>query len=257
MLRISDRQMKAFEQAAAKTFEDEMVAHSKEFSPRLCEVLGDDQLRVAIRRAIGRAGDYGFNLRGPVRLYIEMMFLYGSAFDSDPQYPWAAQALKSSEAQMQRAEQLYQDIVEYQEKVSGPGAANTRQALRDLAILARQPQAFAAASDDFVGAMLREMRRLFPQKATYIGEDGLCALIRQGRDIAREHGFRTRGEVMMVILMFAFGHGCNSDPLYPWISSTLEDKKIVDAPARADRLERKALTWLDHVVASFPERTQS
>jgi hypothetical protein len=105
MLVISAQQMKALGQAALKNFEDEMVVHSKKFSPRLCEVLGDEQLREAIRRAIGRAGEYGFDLRGPVRLYIEMMFLYGSSFDTDPQYPWAAQALRSSEPQMQRAEQ--------------------------------------------------------------------------------------------------------------------------------------------------------
>jgi hypothetical protein len=58
---------------------------------------------------------------------------------------------------------------------------------------------------------------------------------------------------MVVALMFAFGHGCTRDPLYPWISHTLADEKIVSPAARAERLEKKARTWLDHVIASFPE----
>ena len=81
--------MLAFEQAALRRFEDEMVVHSKDFSPLLCEIIGEDQLRVAVRQAMARAAGYGFTYRGPIRLFIEMMFLCGSAFDTDPQYPAA------------------------------------------------------------------------------------------------------------------------------------------------------------------------
>jgi len=41
--------------AARRQFEEEMVVHSKSFSPRLCEVIRDEQLRVALRSAINRA----------------------------------------------------------------------------------------------------------------------------------------------------------------------------------------------------------
>ena len=95
MLQIREEQMAVFEQAALRRFEDEMVVHSKIFSPRLCEVLGEEQLRVALRRAMARAGGYGFSYRGPIRLFIEFMFLFGSAFDTDPQYPWAGKILQA------------------------------------------------------------------------------------------------------------------------------------------------------------------
>ena len=52
----------------------------------------------------------------------------------------------------------------------------------------------------------------------------------------------------MVALMIAFGHGCTEDPLYPWIARTLKDERITDATERAERLERKAVTWLKHVL---------
>lgn len=57
--------------------------------------------------------------------------------------------------------------------------------------------------------------------------------------------------------MFAFGHGCFDDPLYPWIARTLEDDAITDSAARAKRLETKALTWLDHVLGYFDEGGQA
>jgi hypothetical protein len=248
--------MRIFEKAALRRFEDEMVLHSKDFAPELCEIIGEDQLRVALRQAMARAAVYGFTYRGPIRLFIELIFLCGSAFDTDPQYPSAARILRSSDDQMQRAERMYYEILGYQEKVSGPDNRNTRKALADLSVLAQQPVAFS--SNDFVAGMIREMTRVFPQRAAYIGEEGLKALIHEGSAEARRHHLSTvRGEALVVVLMFAFGHGCTNDPLYPWIARTLKDERIIDPTARARRLEKKAVTWLDHVLASLSEGAQT
>jgi hypothetical protein len=256
MLVIRSEQMEVLEQVALRRFEDEMVVHSKDFSPRLCEVIGDEQLRVAIRSAISRADNYGFDCRGPVRLLIEMMFLCGSAFDTDPQYPRVGEILRASGDQMDRAEQIHEGYLDYLEKVSGPGAVNVRNALKDLSIFARTPVRFS--SNDFVAGMLQEMNNCFPLKTAYVGEEGLTALIHEGRAEARKYGFPTiRGEVLIVILMFAFGHGCTNDPLYPWISRTLSDERIIGPVARAARLEKKALTWLEHVLAENEKRATS
>lgn len=255
MLVVRAEQMKVFEQDALRRFEDEMVAHSKEFTPRLCEVIGDDQLRVALRQAIDRAGTYGFTNQGPVRLYIELMFLCGSDFDTDPQYSAVADVLNASGDQMQRAEQIYDGILEYQEKVSGLDAANTRKALDTLSIFARMPITFC--SNEFVTGILQEMAHAFPQKVVYIGEEALTALVYEGQVEARRYHLPTvRGEALVVVLMFAFGHGCTDDPLYPWIARTLRDERITDGVARAQRLEKKALTWLDHVLTLSREGAQ-
>jgi len=41
-------------------------------------------------------------------------------------------------------------------------------------------------------------------------------VIHEGRTEAQKYSFNSiRGEVLLVVLMFAFGHGCTSDPLYP------------------------------------------
>lgn len=71
--------------------------------------VGDEQMLKAVRFGITQARNHGFTFRGPVQLYLELMLLFGSYFDTDPQYPWAAAILarQDSGSQMQRAEQLY------------------------------------------------------------------------------------------------------------------------------------------------------
>lgn len=248
MLTIRPEQMRAFELAALRRFEDATMEHSKAFSPRLCAVLGDAQLRIAVHSAIERAMGYGFTDRGPIRLFVELTFLCGSAFDTDPQYRPAGDILRAPGDQMQRAERLHQGQLDYLDRVSGAGNANVRHALAELSLYARAP--IAVSPNDFADGMLRELTRVFPQKAAYIGEARLTELIEEGRAAARGYEFHSlRAQVLIVVLMFAFGHGCTDDPLYPWIARTLADSRIVDPAARAARLEKKAMTWLAHVLA--------
>jgi hypothetical protein len=251
---IRAAQMKVFEQTGRLRFEDQMVAHSRQFSPRLCEVLGDRQLRLAVGSAIARAKGYGFTFQGPIRLFIELMFLCGGGFDTDPQYSVLGEILRESGDQMQRAERIHEASLDYLEKVSGPGAENVHQALRGLLAMARTPLEF---SNDFTAVMLQHMDRVFPEKTAYIGESALQTLIGEAVVEARRYKFEPgRQTALLVVLKFAFGHSCTDDLLYPWISRTLRDARIVSPGARADRLERKAVTWLDRVVARNELRSQ-
>ena len=254
MLVIRREQMDVFRAAALRSFEDEMVEHLAAFSPPLFSAAGAEQLRKAIRLGMQRAGGYGFTFRGPVRLYLESMLLFGAYFDTDPQYPWAARILSSQESgpQMRRAEELYEAVRDYRRAVAGPEDAHTLRALHNVRAFAAQPQ--GAASQDLASDLLKEIALIYPEKAAYVGSEGLGALVRKGIEGARVQRFSSdRGMTLVVVLMFAFGHGCGADPLYPWISRTLRDPAITDAAARAKRLEKKALTWLEHVLAQFSQ----
>ena len=52
-----------------------MVVHCEDFASPLCEVIGGEQLLVALRAAMDRAETYGFTNRGPICLFSGMMFL--------------------------------------------------------------------------------------------------------------------------------------------------------------------------------------
>lgn len=246
MLIIRQQQMETFRESALAAFETEMVVHCSGFSPRLCEVIGEEQLRVAIRQTIGRARFYGFTNRGPVCLFIEMMLLFGSAFDTDPQYPWAAEILKSHELdfQMQRARHLYKKTLDYLKKVVGPEDMFTLQALKPISALAQLP--LPVSRENFISDMMREIAYVYPEKAAYVGNDALEQMIREGINEATAHGMATTHSMaIFCVLMFAFGHGCTDDPLYPWIARTLKDEKITGPATRTERLQKKAMTWLD------------
>jgi hypothetical protein len=251
---IRNEQMKELSEAVSRAFEKEMVLHLAEFSPPLFKAVKEEQLRLAIRFGIGRASEYGITFRGPLRLYLELMLLFGSHFDTDPQYPWTAEILNGQESipQMQRAERIYEKTCDYRTNVAGPQDIYTLEALRSISMLARLPLAVTEA--DFVPHMLEEIARVYPQKAAYVGSDGLKALIDRGIVAARRYGFSTiRARALSVVLMFAFGHGCFDDPLYPWIAKTVANGAIADPDERAKRLEKKAVTWLDQVLAYFGE----
>lgn len=250
MLVIRKEQVDALGVGMLKGFENEMVQHLAEFSPPLFKVIKEPQMREVIRFGFKQCDKYGLTLRGPMRLYLEMMLLFGSYFDTDPQYPWASEILfdRHSVSQMQRAESLFEKIVDYQEKVSGPQGANTRKALEGVLAISREPLNFSAG--EFDESARREIHKVFPEKAEYVGRENLTTLIRAGKTEARKYGFpATRGDTLMVVLKFAFGHGCADDPLYPWIGRTLRDEKIKDGEARAARLEKKAVTWVEHVLS--------
>ncbi len=255
MLTISTEQIEAFEQDALRRFEDEMIVHSQSFSPALSKVLGEEQLRVAVHSAIERADGYGFTNRGSIRLFIELMFLFGSGFDTDPQYPWIANILQESSPQMERAEQLYEKTLEYQDKVSGKNAINTNEALKKLPSISQQSTNFSA--ENFSSEMLNRMAYAFPEKANFLGKKALTILIDEANTVAKQADFPTyRGYAVIAVLMYAFGHSCVNDPLYPWIYNTLKDEKIITPQARAERLEKKAVTWLNHVLARITEGEQ-
>lgn len=247
MLRITQKQMEALDAVAWRNFELEMLAHSKEFSPILCRVIGDERIMLALRQAIARAQKTGFSNRGPIRLYIELMFLCGSDFHTDPTYPGLKEILESKEDQMIRAEKIYEAMVAYNETVAGEGNINVHKALAWLGSIADKP--LVVNEKDFEAQMQEELYKAFPQKVDYAGEKGIQTLIQTGKALGIEQQFTSyRGHALLVILMFAFGHGCAKDPLYPWIYRTLHDDRIKGPDARAQRLEKKSLTWLKHVL---------
>lgn len=258
-----------------RAFTDEMVVRLGALSPLLAQTLGDARLRAMIHLGIARAHDHGFGLRGPVRLYLELMVLLGSSFDRDPQYPWAAEILAEYAADPMRcAQRLHVHAMDYLEELDGPDDAYLIGALSKLGAAARggptdlSPLPASLSEDRFIPEMLRVITEVHPVRAAYIGRAGLEALIRRGILDARFHGVATpRGTALLIALMSTLGHGCAEDPQYPWIAETLSEPGLSesdqdaldqdgpemsepeqDGPERRVRLlERRSLDWLERV----------
>src|SRR5215813_5278770 len=137
MWTIRDAQADTFRQTALQKFEDEMVEHLKNFSPQHCKVAGEPSVRQVIRMGVEHARKYGLTNRGPVRFYVELMFMFGSYFDTDPQCPWASAVLMDPEKvdQTFRADRLYSATNKYLAEVSGPEHQYLIEAMRRMSQL--------------------------------------------------------------------------------------------------------------------------
>ncbi|MBX2808903.1 MAG: hypothetical protein KTR20_09770 [Cellvibrionaceae bacterium] len=244
MIKIRQEQMQVFENIALQKFEDDMLIHSKQFAPQRCDIIGDKQLRLVIRQAIDRASHYQLTLKGPVTLYIEMVFLFGSGFDTDPQYPEFHLRLTDSGNQQQRAEALYNYVMHYQDTVYGPDNIYTYQALSQLT-----KQQLKIRPNHFVDDLTIQLETFYPQKAIYATPNKIIDLVDFAKQQAQDYGFSSHGaQVLMVILMIAFGHHCTHDPLYPWIAHTLNNSQLSNTNDRAKLLGEKAKTWLTTIL---------
>src|SRR5262249_39606812 len=154
--------------------------------------------------------------------YCELIFMLGSDFDTDPQYPWAATILTDPAVtdQMVRADHLFQAVMRLLEATAGPERVHAKESLRR----ARQ-EAFAGVAPgtpQWEKESLDRLRRIYPQKCDYVGEAALRNLLKRGLVFAQEQGVTSgAGVALIVALMFSIGHGFNTDPHVPWIGGTL------------------------------------
>ncbi|CDH28498.1 hypothetical protein XBJ2_1860001 [Xenorhabdus bovienii str. Jollieti] len=55
--------------------------------------MGKEGLSTALTNAVEKAKNDGFDQRGPVQFYIDMYILFGTEFQTDPQYAWVKELL--------------------------------------------------------------------------------------------------------------------------------------------------------------------
>jgi hypothetical protein len=257
MLTIRNEQMKVFEESVTSAFKGEMVQHLHQFVPRHCAVIGMASVEQVVDRGIATARTHGFTNRGPVRLYLELMSMFGSGFATDPVLPWAVAPLAASDesSQMDRAEQLHAAVLGYLEQVAGANNQLTIIALRRLSSI--DAAALLGATGSIEDRLIGAYRVLYPQKAAYAGDSRLRLLIDLAKAKAERFSITTeRGLALLGALAFAIGHEATDDPLFPWISRTLHDEALGSPDERASRLHDRAMTYLTRALAHL-ERKQS
>jgi hypothetical protein len=256
MLVIREAQMAAFEQGVIRNFELRVLEHLKEFFPKHCQILGDEQVRQVIRLGIERAENYGLVSERDIHLYVGLMFLLGSHFDRDAQLPWAARILTSQAIAdpALRADRLYDTAMRYLNRVAGKNNEHLQRALlkaQELptATLARSPEA-RQQNQSFGEHMMQLLNALFPEKYDAIGEKAVQQAIREGYEKARRYNLITEaGAAVFITLMFLLGSDFDGDPQYPWAEAVLADAALSDPAKKSERLYQGAMTHLQKWLA--------
>ncbi len=223
MLTIRREQMEALEDAQRHQFALEIVEHLRSYSPTHAARIGDPALYQVARSGLARAEQYGFTLRGPVRLFIELMVLLGSYFDTDPQYPWAGKILndRSTSDEMTRANLLQEQAVKFYDTVLGPDYQYEHAAIRCLR--AEDFEGFPELDAmPFRSELLRRLGTIYPEKANYVGPASLAILLDNATQLANYYSMETpAGVALVTALGFALGYRCDIDPQFPWIAHDL------------------------------------
>lgn len=253
MIVIKAAQFVALKEHARIEFLDEMTAHLTEFSPPTCKSLGSEKLRAVVQQGISRAERYGFTNRGPIRLFLELMFILGAGFDDDPQYSWAGETLRRKDFfnQMFKAGQLEHLANAYLEKAQGTEGEHFQQALLRLEEFAGRDDLLFSRTN-LKQDVLLVLESIFPTRLECIGTAAAEDIIQRAGRLSDEIFGKDipRAAAVLATLQFFFGVKCVDDPLYPWIGATLRDPRIIHRAVRAARLERKAVTWLKSGNAS-------
>jgi len=94
----------------------------------------------------------------------------------------------------------------------------------------------------------------FAADAERLGDEGLCRVVRLGRQRAVRHGWRSEQALYLyVALMLMLGAGFDDDPLLPWVAPTLQRNARHDAAHRIFTLHATALDHLDAVAGERNE----
>lgn len=118
LLRIREISIENFSQTPAENTIDVSVALLQEIWPRKCQELGETTLNNLIGEAVISAKVYNITSERGLVLYTWLMFMLGSGFDKDPQFPWAAKILHDESIidQAKKVDQLYREAMAFLEK---------------------------------------------------------------------------------------------------------------------------------------------
>lgn len=236
---ISKKQIKAFERLPdLKSFEHQMFSHIAEHFPVHAGLLGRAGLSKVIILGIAKAKQYGFSTRYEVCLFIDMMIMLGSEFDTDIQLPFVSRLLNEqpSQEQLQKIEIVYKASIAHIEKTLGKEEVfpiNALSKIRDLDLNELEKR----LSVNFRQSLEEELKVLWPEKCIDHHKNIVSNLIDQGIAKANSYGFsKPLHNAYFVMFMFVMGHEFDKDPLYPWVEKVLNDPELTDEEDKFSRL---------------------
>lgn len=199
---------------------------------------------------IDRASEYGFTTRGPVQFYLELMLAFGSDFDRDPQFSWMRAALTEEGDQTQRAQDLYAAVNRYLDEVNGPRAEHSIAALQQVRSVT--VESLSQVGSDLEAQAGLWLRSFHPRRCDFAGENALRQLLPLAREASHKYRLaEPEGSALLLGLMFMFGAGVCTDPMFPWLRRTLEPPPGQAAQSNLARLLRRGQTYVEQMLSQL------
>jgi hypothetical protein len=117
MLTIRQKQLDVLTDAH---FEAALIQHAKRFFPDACALLGEEGVRETCRRGMERAQVHGLTEDTLISRYLDLVFVFGPEFDTDPRFPWVGRILSDPRTKDPKArlERLFLTAKSYLRRVT-------------------------------------------------------------------------------------------------------------------------------------------
>ncbi len=128
-LLIRPPQMAAFDRLAREGVMDQLCDHLQRHLPDRCAELGQRETRRLVDLGMDRAAAHGLTMEQDVSSYINLMFVLGRDFDSDPALAWAGKILRDPQVEdpSDRMVLLYEEAAErLEQRPRGAGSEELR-----------------------------------------------------------------------------------------------------------------------------------
>lgn len=119
MLVIRKEQMKVFEEYTFRSFINRVSDHVVKIWPELCTEMGEVAFKGSIERGIKSAFAYGINTENDIVGYIDLMYIFGFDFTSDPNIPWAIDILLEKNLHPHKKMEMLYEMAEQALEISG------------------------------------------------------------------------------------------------------------------------------------------
>lgn len=250
MLIIRKEQMKAFDQIDFPAFSKEMADHISKHFPGHSKVFGDKAISNVIHQGFERAKAYDFTTRHEVCLFIDMMIMLGSGFDTDPQMTWAGDILndKNFSDPTIKIERLYDRAMVYLDHVVGTDAVFPVGPLRKMfEYPAKKLQNLSESDMD--NGILFEFKNIWPQKFRVVGEEQLRVLIQHNMALIGDYGISGIPAIcFFLILMYLLGHRFYMDSMYELSMAGFNDDKVEGPAQKFEHLYAAFMTTLNEML---------
>ncbi|CDL86714.1 hypothetical protein [Xenorhabdus cabanillasii] len=244
-MELNEDQWNKLKKHAFNAYIDELVLHCNESYPYLEIKLGKEGLRKALEDAVEKAKNDGFDQRGAVQLYIDILILFGEEFQTDPQYSWIREILDNHAhlGQLEKTTLLYHEVTRYLNEVHGEQDENLKASILkfqniNIEHLNVQWNTYKSNVDVLLNS-------LFPKKYQHIKQDNIKKVIQFGIEKSSQYGIEDANHAaFLTLIMFLLGHEFDQDIFLPHLNTRLFKQYYTDIDSLIIEMEKQAKDYL-------------
>ncbi|WP_323852449.1 hypothetical protein [Xenorhabdus szentirmaii] len=244
-IELNEDQWNKLKKHAFNAYIDELVLHCNESYPYLEIKLGKEGLIKSLEDAVEKAKNDGFDQRGAVQLYIDMLILFGEEFQTDPQYSWIKETLDNHAhlGQLEKTTLLYHEVTRYLNEVHGEQDENLKASILkfqniNIGHLNVQWNTYKSNVDVLLNS-------LFPKKYQHIKQDNIKKVIQFGIEKSSQYGIGDANHAaFLTLIMFLLGHKFDQDIFLPHLNTRLFRQYYTDIDSLIIEMEKQAKDYL-------------